>query len=156
MDRLTLEDIQTLNAEEIIERITVVSSNYDDLKEQRKKNIREIKPLLKGYFKVDQSLMRRGQVLHVGDHFITISSLLPSSGRIFFLFHNDRKEFSISRAWLLDEPEDAFPFKHGDKVKFDDITWTVDTINPSSKMIKIDNGTTKRYIGIKRVELIDG
>lgn len=154
---LNLEEIIKLPVEEIINRMKIESKvPYErDDGPTRKDIILELKPLLKGFFKADPSLLRRKQVVHVGNHFLTISSILNSSDRVFFTFANESKEFSFSKSYILGLEHEDFPYKKDDKVTFDEAEWTVVSINPASKMVKITDGIIKRAVVIDRVKHVD-
>ena len=151
---ITLDEIRTLSADEIINKMKVVSilPEQDDGATQRKHTIAGLKPLLKGFFKPDPSLLRRGEVIHVGEHFLTVSSILNSSDRVFFLFPDDTKEFSVSKRYILGTEDSEFPYKKDDKVTFDEVEWTVVTVNPASNMVEISDSVTKRKVSANRVK----
>jgi hypothetical protein len=151
---LTLDEIRTLPAEEIINRMKIESKiPYEkETGPTRKEKILELKPLLKGFFKPDPSLLRREQVIHVGNYFLTVASILPSSDRVFFTFPNETKEFSFSRSYVLGIEQQVFPYKKDDKVTFDESEWTVLTVNPASNMIRITDGVIKRAVSANRVK----
>jgi len=152
---ITLDEIRTLSADEIINKMKIVSDGpeQDDGATQRKHTIAGLKPLLKGFFKPDPSLLRRGEVIHVGEHFLTVSSILNSSDRVFFLFPDDTKEFSVSKRYILGTEDSEFPYKKDDKVIFDEAEWTVVTVNPASNMVEISDSITKRKVSANRVKL---
>ena len=154
---ITLDEIRTLSADEIINKMKVVSilPEQDDGATQRKHTISKLKPLLKGFFKPDPSLLRRGAVVHVGEHFLTVSSILNSSDRVFFLFPDDTKEFSVSKRYILGTEDSEFPYKKDDTVLFEEIVWAVVTVNPASNMIEIWDGNIKRKVSANRVKPVE-
>ena len=151
---ITLDEIRTLSADEIINKMKIVSTlpEQEDGAIQRKHTISGLKPLLKGFFKPDPSLLRRGAVVHVGEHFLTVSSILNSSDRVFFVFQNDTKEFSFSKRYILGTENSEFPYKKDDKVTFEDAIWTVVTVNPASNMVEITDDAIKRKVSANRVK----
>lgn len=142
---LTLEDVLNLQPEEIIKRMKTASPTAKvEIVVDDQDAIDLVKKELKGFFADDPTLLERGRVLHVGDRFVDVTGVLPSTGRVFFKIQDNKSKFSLSYNYLTGK-EEEFPFKRGDKAQFESQIWDVVGISPAS------NNVTLKLNGIKKV-----
>jgi hypothetical protein len=108
MNDLTLEDLVTKTADELIPVMTV---------DNNKEKIKSIKQLLKNYYKGgDLTELKAGNKILIDNQEILITKVLPSTNRVFLKFNE--KEFSVSKEYLTNESP-VFAFNVGDEVVLD-------------------------------------
>ena len=150
---ITIQDILTKNPDDLIKEIAIEESKSNPVLDKAQQT--KIKNDLKGFLNGDKSLIKRGRVLHVGDHFVTIAAVLPSTQRVFLLVNNFDKTFSLQMSYLLGVADEEFPYKKGDSVTFQDYVWSVKSINPASRNVTLFNPSLGgRKVGISKIKKI--
>lgn len=146
---ITLEDILTKDPDDILKKITQEEfrSNLEETFDRN--NLVKIKEKLDSFFKSDKTSLFRGQVVHAGDYFVTVISILKSSGRVFFQVNDTDVTFSLPLNYVLGEEGGNFPFKKGDLAKFKDQIWMVRSVNPASRNVVLKHDS----LGLKKITI---
>jgi hypothetical protein len=156
MAYISLDDIRTKSVEEIFEKM---SRPYEPGEREQeaepeptgKELVRQLKRKLKGWFKDNAKQVYTGNVIRVGDKFLTISGVLPSSGRAFFKLPDTKKNFSLP-IWFLTGETPKIKFKKGDLVKVQDQEFKVVYVNPASNSIQLDVNGILRRISLSKIQ----
>lgn len=125
-NNITLNDLMTKSAEELIPDITV---------DNKKDKWKEFKKKLRSSCYTELGI-KVGDVLQIDSDKAKVVKVLPSTGRIFLEY--DGKEFSVTRSYLTGE-DTKIPFEVGDEVLFlktNDIG-TVEHLVPSSNKVRV-------------------
>lgn len=155
---LTVEDVINMPPEDIMKHIVVQKEIAPEDTSKRKEVLLEIKKKLFGFFFKEPELIAKGQVVHIKeDSFVQITSVIESSGRVFFRINGEVKQFSVPKEFLLGKNNnEQLDFKKGEIVKFEDCLWTIKGLNPASNRIilnKIPDGT-KMIVAPQKVEKV--
>lgn len=130
---MEISELMGLTTDELIEKMRVPEPEED-----RKIAIKRVKDAVKGYFKDDPSLVISGNIFKLGEDFVQIATVVTSTGRVFIKLLGTEYSFSVHKSFLTDEQPEVLPFTIGQIVKLEDGDWTVTSVNPSSRHVRIE------------------
>ncbi len=155
MEQITLKDILNLPPEQLIAKMSkreVIEIEIEPDPPTPAMRKIELKKKLKGFLKGNEDKLKKDTVMHVDDVFITITQILPFSGRV-NLETSDGIKFSISQAFLLDES--SLGVEIGDKVRYKGDLYVVEKVFISNKSLVLSrNGKLKNNVNIRRIEKV--
>lgn len=153
MAYVTPDDICNKSVDEILEKMSRPYTRGEELKVTDKETIKDIKRKLMGFFKADKKKLTTGASVHVGNTFLKVTGVLPSSNRAFFRMPDGGKVFSLP-IWQLTGEQPEFKFKKGETVRLGDEEFEILFLNPASNSVQLSiNGRAQR-VSVSKIQKI--